>query len=211
MARPWRGGDTLVVVWANGEGAERTEELEHLATDLEGKWHEVQLKRKAAASREVKRWAAAATLSVAPAATKPREGILPLTASAAKIHLGETDAQVAADKGVNEWAKAWKAGTCDGADEILRAVEAMECIQQHEEIILQPVGEDKVRMAALKFRGRTGVGKDWLRPRHVATMSKGAREALAWMLNRFEAKKRWPLEVREVLAVAVAKKGEGCR
>ncbi len=56
-----------------------------------------------------------------------------------------------------------------------------------------------------------GVGQDWMRPRHVARVSAAARRALLALLRKFEMLRRWPLLLRSVEEIALAKKGGGAR
>ena len=78
-------------------------------------------------------------------------------------------------------------------------------------IELRPVDEATVKDAAEKINGNSSVSCDWLRPRHNATMSSGAREALAWLLNQFETRKRWLEMIRDVLMIVGPKKIGGSR
>ena len=87
----------------------------------------------------------------------------------------------------------------------------MDIIQKHYTVHLTPITAARVKEAAKKFRGKTGVGPDNLRPRHIAGLSGEACEALAWLLNQIEEAKRWPMVLRNVTMEARGKKTGGCR
>ena len=208
----WRHGTPLIQIqWARGKGWENCERMITVATETEVAWQKLQTKRKARAAKEMKAWARAAPTAIAHKATKPKDEVLPLTASATKKQLGETEMQTAADRGMREWSEVWRASENDGGEGVLKTVEAIECIQKCETIKLEPITARKVREAAKSFRGNTGVGNDWLRPRHVKHLIENALGALAYILNCCEQQRRWPEQVRSVISVARAKKGGGCR
>ena len=203
--------DPVIEQWRIGIGFLELGKIEQVALELEAKWHEILTTKRKSQIKEVKQWARNAPASIAHGATKQNIGWVPISASAAKGHLGEAREQVAADSGINEWASTWQATDQDGAEEVWKALEAMEWTRKHDEIALNPIDEKCVLNAAKKFRGSTGVGSDWLKPRHLLEATAGAREALAWILNSIEANERWPEETRRVIAVAIGKKSGGCR
>ncbi len=161
---------------------------------------------------EVKRWAKAASLSAAHRATKDKTAGIGYSASANKAHAGERTPQIAADAGVVEWSGPWRARARDMGTEILEAIEAAEYVGECEpELQLQPIDGRRLRIGSRKFSGTTGVGGDWMRPRHIMWLTAAAREALAALLNYLERGKRWPDVLRHVIEVALTKKAGGAR
>ena len=63
----------------------------------------------------------------------------------------------------------------------------------------------------MKFRGGTGFGGDWLRPRHAQWLAEDALDCSGMLLMRAERLRRWLAEIRHTCLVALAKKGGGCR
>ncbi len=156
---------------------------------------------------EVKCWAKAASLAAAHSATKDNAGGIGYSASANKKHAGERTAQIAADAGVVEWSGPWRARARDMGTEILEALEAAEVADGCEpELQLQPIDGDRLLVVSRKIPGTTGVGGDWMRPRHTMWLTRAAREALASLLNYIEKGKRWPDVLRHVIEVALTKK-----
>ncbi len=171
--------------------------------------------------RRMAAWAKSAPLKLAHAATKSVDYVSSYSASASKTHMGEATAQGAADLGIKEWGKFWKAGARDHGEDALQLLETIvregpsEFLTPEDgrltELDLPPIDERRIWRSARAFRGSTGIALDWLRPRHVAWLSRGARAALARVLNEIEKAGRWPGILREVLAVALPKKGGGAR
>ena len=92
------------------------------------------------------------------------------------------------------------------------AVDALEERERREECIpLPPLIGQRLRQTAKRFRGATGVGGDWLRPRHVALLSDQAADALATLLTAIEHIRRWPEVIRSFVEVALGKKSGGSR
>ncbi len=200
----------LLQSWSAGN-VTGIDSLVNEATDVELACDRVNKRRSKKAHEDARRWARQAELAAAHAATRPATGASPLSASARKEHRGEATEQAAVDKGITEWGGTWKAEDEDGAEEVLRALEAMEVVQEHDDIVLECIDHQRVLSSSKKFRGRAGVGRDWARPRHVMVTSVAARRALATILNAIELLRRWPNRVREVIEVALGKKGGGSR
>ncbi len=177
--------------------------------------------RRARKLKTVKTWAATAGIRAAHAATKVRETVMAHSASASKSHLGEVTAQQAADKGVVEWCEHWNAVEEDQGDRILTQIEdmitrgpsarALTKEGRYEAVPLPPITDQSVLKAARKFKGDTGLGVDFLRPRHVAFLSTQARAALGRLLMTIEKRRRWPDLLRRITAIARAKKAGGSR
>ncbi len=169
----------------------------------------------------MKSWARSAPLKVAHAVTKCPDIGSRHSASARKTHAGEMTAQLAADRGLDEWSVHWLAGTADRSQEIIDMAERIYNDGPAQwattddgaltEIKLPPITAARLLKWAKRFRGDTGRGGDALRPRHVALLSQGALEALALMLNAIEQDQQWPGTLRGVAAVALAKKTGGAR
>ncbi len=97
----------------------------------------------------------------------------------------------------------------DTAEDILRTVSAMECIErEHPEISLHSItGEDLRRsLGHSKWLAGVGVG---CRVRHLLLASQQAADALALIVNTIEALRRWPAAARLVIANAIPKKAGG--
>ncbi len=178
-------------------------------------------RRRRRVNRATAAWARQAPLKLAHAVTKPSDRSTAYSASASKSHAGEATAQLAADRGIVEWSPFWKASQEDKGDEALRMLDALASggpsdffipeDGQLSEIQLPPIDEGRLWRSSRSFRGDTGVALDWARPRHVSWLSIGARAALARLFNRIERAGRWPSMLRNVLAVALSKKGGGAR
>ena len=210
VARPRHRQPPLHHMWQNAKGTWHIWRFERLANDIDVILAALLRRQRKQDAKAVRAWAATAPASAAHKATKLPKGSRPITASARK-HVNEPNPQLAADRGIEEWGDAWMAGDSDAADDILRNIEELQVVSDFEGVELAPIDGGRIKEAARKFRGNTGVGIDWLRPRHVATMSCGARAALAWILNQIEYRRRWPAMIREVVAVALPKKTGGCR
>ncbi len=201
----------LVESWLQGRGGEAVDRLRQQEEVILSTTDTIAKRRRRKEQDATKQWAKQAPIAVAHKATKTPSGAIGFTASARKDHLGETSAQKAADKGLSEWGPTWEADDRDAAHEILQALEATEYVQRHPTIELPTIDEHRVGKISCNFRGSTGVGRDWLRLRHIIMLSRDARSALAQMLRSVEAVRRWPNILREVLAVALGKKEGGCR
>ena len=183
-----------------------------LSKEIEHHQHGLAVARRRKTAEEARQWARSATISAGHRVTKAPSGTVPLTASANKSHRGGSSAQEAADAGIAEWCGPWQARSWDGAEDILKAIEAWDCTQQEEpDVALPPLEPRRLLDVCKRFRSGTGVGRDWLRPRHVALLSSGAQRALCKLLACIEAVRRWPMLLREVIAVALGKKSGGCR
>ena len=212
LGRPCKDRRPLIVRLEVGSAHAEIEQACKLASCVEAELFALANRRRKQAVRETTEWASAATKGIGHRVTKPIEPVRAATASATKGHLGETTPQKAADCGIAEWSGPWQAHEDDGSSEILAAIEAMDCTWQREpEITLPLFTESRIRDGAKRFRGNTGVGRDWLRPRHVVMLSSGAVKALANIFDVIEAARRWPMLLREVVAVALGKATGGCR
>ncbi len=196
------------------EAAETFAQTEMKLAEALGKLAERRRSRKLKAT---KAWAAAAPLKVAHAVTKPREVVTTYSASASKSHLGEATAQEAADKGITEWSVQWNATDCDESEAIMQKLEeqiacgpsrrAVTEEGEYEAVEMPPITGWKLWKCARMIKGDTGLGLDFLRPRHVSILSQGAREALARLLKWIEKRRRWPELLRRTVAVTLGKKG----
>ncbi len=162
--------------------------------------------------REGRRWAAHASMKAAHSATKPRETVLMISASADKQFKGAGDPQSAVDKGREEWAIPRQASDIDASHDILKAVEAYEVIaKEHADIVLPSITDERIHQVARMFPGRLGIGACRLRARHILWLSRGARAALGRLLEAIEKARRWPEQARGVVELALAKKSGGAR
>ncbi len=185
---------------------------EELEKTIIGAYLSVATARKKKEEKEVRKWAKSASTSAAHRATRDRSSGTGFSASADKKHTGERTPQAAADAGVLEWSCPWRAKDHDVGHELLEALEAVERMDDEEqELELPPFTGERLLVGSRKFAGFTGVGLDWLRPRHVMMMSWWAREALAFLLNFIEKGRRWPDVLRCVVEVALGKKAGGAR
>ncbi len=166
--------------------------------------------------RARRRFAAAADLRTAHRVTRPSSFVGRKTASADKKHLGEATEQAAADHGIAEWSPAWRGDAVDHGESLARMVDDLYALgraeEDAEEILLEPLNDEELlRCITSKFKGGTGVGHDWMRPRHICRLSRAARRALLRLLRAIEAARRWPLLLRSVIEIALGKKGGGAR
>ncbi len=218
-SRTTRGERPAVARWVNGGAmsrqrlADRADELVAATNEALGKLRSIPLSR---TYKEVSKWVRAATLKTAHRVTKPPGVPCGYSASASKLHRGERTAQLAADAGIEEGGRVWRA--CDDteqddSDEILNMLERIEGdgSATEKEIQLPPIDEDSLHHGTRSFRGNTGVGVDWLPPRLVSRMSKGAKRFLAALLMSVERARRWPRGVRAIIELARAKKAGGAR
>ncbi len=177
--------------------------------------------RRARRLKAVRMWAATASSKASHAATKIKETATAHSASADKHHLGETTAQRAADKGIIEWSTHWDATEQDHGDAILQRVErliargpspqAITADGVYDSIPLPPIDDERIYKVSRRFRGDTGLGMDFMRPRHISFLSQAARAALARLLLAIERRRRWPYLLRSFAAFARAKKLGGSR
>ncbi len=77
------------------------------------------------------------------------------------------------------------------------------------EIPLPPIDADVITLSTASFRADTGIGIDWLPPRLVNRLSRGAKTRLAAILTGIEKRGRWPSCVRAVVEIALSKKAGG--
>ncbi len=105
--------------------------------------------------------------------------------------------------------------TDEAAEEVLKAMEAMVAIERSDdeevEMILPEWTGETVFRASAKLCFTTGLGVDWLRPRHIIHLSHDARTALAQLYQQIEKVARWPTMLRTTIEVALAKKAGGAR
>jgi hypothetical protein len=142
------------------------EQAGKLAESIEEELLALATERRKRAAQEARRWATAASKGTGHQATKAATPVLVASASGAKNNLGETTSQSAADSGIVEWGKCWKAEDDDWGSEILAAIEAVECTTQREpDIVLPRIDGQQVQATGKRFRGSTGVGRDWMRPK----------------------------------------------
>ncbi len=164
-------------------------------------------RRKKAVLGGTRRWAQRAPLAIAHRVTKPTEFCGTHSASADKKHLGEGTPQDAADRGADEWGPGWGDTGADVASDVLKAVEAMEVVERDfEDMVLPELDDDIIYRGAMLFKASTEMGTDWLRPRHVALLSRVARASLGIIFGLIEKVMRWPNRVRYIISVALAKK-----
>ncbi len=172
--------------------------------------------RRRQAVKASRRRAMEADLRTAHRATKEWEFVGRRTASADKAHAGESSDQRAADHGMDEWQPTWRGDDVDHGEELVRAIDDLYALgraeRDEEEILLPPlVDEERLWRVAGRFKGNTGVGQDWIRPRHIARVTAKARRAFLALLRRFETLRRWPALLRAVIEIALPKKGGGAR
>ncbi len=212
LSRATRQKDATLDLWCRGDGYRVIAELVEMRRHIDDTYMQLAAKRRRRNLLATGRWARQASTAAAHKATKHTDAITSLSASASKVHRGEATPQRAADKGADEWASPWRAGSSDAAHEVLLAIEAMESVQpQHDEIQLPPIDEERIFNVARTIAARTGVGICGLRPRHLLLVSRACRGALAQILMAIERRMRWPDALREVVEVALGKKTGGAR
>ncbi len=172
-------------------------------------------------TRALRAWARAASTKTSHSATRVNDTPTTYSASPCKSHAGERTAQLAADKGLREWAPHWLATDVDIGSEITGAVQRIaghgprawyvpeDGIQP--QIELPVLDAERIDRASRKFKGTTGVGQDHLRLRQISWLSRGTKTALAKILTIIEQHMRWPAAARGTIAVALGKKGGGSR
>ncbi len=90
-------------------------------------------------AEDIRLWAKQASASALHDATKHKSPIVLKSASASKAHAGERTYQQAADNGAREWGSQWHATMTDTSEDIMQALEALECIDQlYPEVALPP-------------------------------------------------------------------------
>ncbi len=82
---------------------------------------------------------------------------------------------------------------------------------RYEPIPMPDITGARIFQVSRTFKGDTGMGWDFLRPRHIALLSDAARVALARIFMCIERRGRWPDMLRGVTAVALGKKAGGSR
>ncbi len=195
-----------------GRGGNYRGVAEDLMIRLAGQSQKLAQRRKTKSAAAVRRWAERAPLALAHKATKDFEAVTALTASPNKQHLGCRTPQIAADSGAKEWGPMWGNQGYDMANEVLKAVEALEVTNKDfDDFGLPDLDNDVIYDNAMKIRASTATSTDGLRPRHVALLTRLAREGLARVLKLIERCMRWPKVARAVIAVALAKKTGGSR
>ncbi len=212
VARGVHGELPLLELLFIGEGGGTTEKFKEMHQELQNETKRLLERRKAKVAAEVRRWAARAPLSAAHRATKTKEVSTVHSASADKKHLGCRTPQLAANQGAEEWGGCWGERGGDVADQVLRAVEAIEVLDQdYPDIELPPLDDEAIYQAGMGIRASTATGTDGKRPRHVTLLTRAARATLADILMVIEQVMRWPSVARAVVAAALAKKAGGAR
>ncbi len=198
-----------------GHGEAIINEAKELRREMEEARLRLAKERGARLMQEARRWAKSAPIKVAHKVTKRVESSVRNSASASKEHQGERTPQEAANAGRAEWGKLWLAKEEDGAEEIIKAIEALYEVgrieEEMKEIQLPPLDGERLAKVAATFKAGTGLGVDHLRPRHIVYLSKGARKALAELLQCLEKHRRWPSTLRTVVEIALGKKSGGSR
>ncbi len=217
-ARLWRRGRspqlTRLIAGVNDRQLDDITNLEALGADA---IERLALWRRRAAVRERKRFAMGADLRTAHRTTRPSSVVGRKSASACNKHLGESTDQAAADRGLEEWAPAWRGGPTDNGDLLAKTVDDLYVLGKGaegdaDELLLKPLDDEELlRRITSKFKGGTGVGLDWMRPRHISKLSRAARCALLQLLRAIESTRRWPTLLRSIIEIALGKKGGGAR
>ncbi len=209
-------GDSLPLLDLMCLGSVDVDRMIAIAAELRDRTDEqmkmLAIRRKKVEMEGTKRWAQRVPLAVAHRVTRPTDYCGAHSASANKKHLGEETPQGAADHGADEWGPGWGDNGVDVADEVLRTVEALEVVERDYDDMTLPTIDDEITYhCAMRFKASTEVGTDWMRPRHVALLSRSARGCLGSILELIEQVMRWPSNVRYIVAVALAKKAGGSR
>ncbi len=216
-SRLWRHGrPPLLTRLIIGASSEVKQQLDQLVDVGASTFEQFAQWRRRIAVRARRKFATEADLRTAHRVSRCNEFISRRSASADKAHEGEASDQRAADMGMVEWAPAWKGADADHGDQLVRIVDDLYALGRTErdadEVLLEPLDDDLLlKRVASKFKGNTGTGQDWLRPRHVAWLSRGARRALLAIYRKIEGLRRWPILLRSVVEVALGKKGGGAR
>ena len=193
IGRARKESPPLIIRLVVGAAATEIKRAVELAERAEVELFALASRRQRRALQEARAWAASASKSAGHKATKTAVPVMAATASAWKTHFGETTLQRAADCGIVEWSVPWQAADDDGGSDILAAIEAVECtVQREPDIALPVINGLRIHDVGKRFRGSTGVGRDWLRPRHVVMMSRAAAHVLAGILMAIERVRRWP-------------------
>ncbi len=211
----------LLAEWRSGGGIDIIDHFTKMEEEANTEYAALVRRRRTKAARAVRQWAKAAPLKIGHAVTKEKEFVAAYTASPSKNCRGERTAQLAADIGLREWSPHWHATEKDGGDEVLEQLEALEARGpsayavpedgQPTPIVLPKIDGQRLAKVARRFCGTTGLGLDFLRPRHIALLSRGALDALASIFEAIEGARRWPDLLRRVTAVALGKKTGGAR
>ncbi len=221
IVRPRHRRRPLLTDWTRGSGLDIIEHFTTMEEEMNAEYANLVQRRRTKAARAVRQWAKAAPLKIGHAVTKGKEFVAAYTASPSKTGGGERTAQLAADKGLAEWMPHWQATKTDKGDEVLKQLEVLEARGpspysvpedgQPTPIMLPAIDGQRIAKAARRFGGNTGLGLDFLRPRHVGLLSHGALAALAAIFEAIERERRWPDLLRRVTAVALGKKTGGAR
>ncbi len=209
--------------WAAAGGMDQTWRTALLTqeADLAAASARLLARRRRLHTRALRIWARGASTKEAHAATRSPEAATAYSASASKAHRGERTAQLAADRGMDEWTTQWDAlpgDTGDDIPEMVRRISADGPLSWFTPddgiapaLALPPITEHRVERIARRIRGTSGVSHDALRLRQIAWLSTGAKRALAHLLMWIEALMKWPTAARGALAIALSKKSGGSR
>ncbi len=212
LARSRHGKPPLVDQWCFGKGDGWMTKAAEFQKRLDAVHHAFAQRRNVQRQRETRKWAAAASYSVAHKITKAPEAVAHLSASASKLHRGEATAQEAADYGLKEWGRLWDGVDDDQSEDLMKEVEMVNVVMsKYTDIPLPEIGDDDVHAGGRTFHGRTAVGICGMRPRHTLLLSRGARRALGVLLMLVERCRRWPKAVWAITEVALSKKSGGAR
>ncbi len=191
--------------------------VEQLDAEIGTAMNELSNQRTRREAKEVRKWVRTATMRLAHRITKPIDIPIGYSASAAKCHKGERTPQLAADAGIHEWGGIWEAVDDEGPDDSDQILSMLESRSDEDDdnmiqnITLPTIDADDIDAGTRTFKNETGIGIDWLPPRLVSRMTRGAKQRLAEILNAIEKVKRWPSVVRAVVEIARAKKNGGAR
>ncbi len=221
IVRPRHRRRPLLAEWTSGSGLGDIDQFIRMEEEANTEYAALVQRRRTKAARAVRQWARTAPLKVCHAVTKEKEVAAAYTASPSKACRGERTAQIAADKGLAEWSPHWQATKEDGGDKVLEQLQALEARGpsaysipedgQPPPIALPRIDGQRLAKVARRFCGTTGLGLDFLRPRHIALLSHGALNALASIFEAIERDRKWPHLLRRVTAVALGKKTGGAR
>ncbi len=214
MSRSCHGKRPRLIRWKWGFDDDDFQELEALFTELDDAYRRLAAHRLRKDRAKLKLWIKHVDMHVGHRATKEKEVTLAHSASASKAHMGERNAQCAADAGADEWGPIWRSAPTDNSEVAMGAIE-----QHFDEMIdgdfpliaLPPFDPDGLANMALRVRASTGTGGDWLRLRHVAHLSRAARVGLGHWYRAVEAVGRWPKVIRSVIEIALTKRAGGAR
>ncbi len=114
----------IIFDWMQRRTSTAVADFAHIETELARVTADLSERRHKRDQKAVRTWAMNAPLRTSHAATKINEVRARYTASSSKDHLGEINAQTAADRGVDEWSNQWHADEEDEGDAILTLVKA---------------------------------------------------------------------------------------